>query len=237
MPNETESHHLDALLARSAPPAAGADADLTDAMTSVIAQARTAAPRRGRLRWTKRTVVVAVGSAVVLTGGALVGNATGALRSQAWMFGNSAALDNASIVEWQVVNPDGLTCVEEIVAIGMSDEDFAAAVEILRHPDALVAFDAGKTRNYFLSREEWPGVDKDKVIDQAYAAVENMDVDAGRGTIREEDLGLWSGTVSDEVFSNVEGRLVLFTLEDMLAAQGIDTEHKFTPDTACVVAP
>jgi len=237
MTHHTEPNHLDDLLARSAPPSAGADADLTDAVASVIAQARTAAPRRGRFHWTKRSLVVAVGSAVVLTGGALVGNATGALRSQAWMGWNPEVLDNASIVKWQVVNPDGKTCVDEIVAIGMSDKDFATAVEILRHPDALIQFDAGKTRDYFLSREEWPGVDKDKVIDQAYAAVEHMDVDTGQGTIREEDLGYWSGSTSDEVFFRVETRLVLFTLEDMLAAQGIDTEHKFTPDTACVVTP
>lgn len=236
MTHHTQPDHLDALLARSAPPAATADADLTGAVASVIAQACTAAPRRGHLRWTKRSVVVEVGSAVVLTGGALVGNATGALRSPAWLHWNPEILDSASIVEWQVETPDGTTCVEEIVAIDMSDEDFAAAVEILRHPDALIEFDAGKTRDYFLSREEWPGVDKEKVIDLAYASVENMNVDAGRGTIREEDLGDWTGSVSGEVFGHVETRLVLFTLEDMLAAQGIDAQHKFTPDIACVVA-
>ncbi len=224
---------LDALLARSAPPTSAPGAKLDAAIDAVVAQTRAPARLR-RFRWSRRSVVLtAIGATVVVTGGALAATA----GAGAWMPWAPGMVTDRTTMEWQVTWPDGTLCVNRLTATHMSDADVAAAVQILRDPHVMVTEDGGKVRQLFLTDFALPDVDMEGVLDRVYDSVEHLDIDAGRGDLKEEDLGSMPPSAEDDVFKFSHMRLVEDSLVALLAKQGIDAHNNFTPDTACVVAP
>ncbi len=91
--------------------------------------------------------------------------------------------------------PDGTLCVNRLTAPDLSVEDTAAALQTLRDPQALIDEDDGAMRLLLLPVFAVPNVDMQSILDHAYESVEVMDVVAGRGDIREGDLGSVSKTL------------------------------------------
>jgi len=229
---------LDDLLASAAPPAAAHTPDTDAALAAMVTDARRTISLERKRRLTRR----AVGSVAVL---ALVGAGTAAAagvlprdsehNGPGWV----GTPETFNVFEWTSTHPVGQVCVEHLAGRGLTDAEVAAIESTLSHPAALLAKDGGAVRNEFLDRG-WAtdSAEDTAAMDAAYAEVAKLDLAAGRGALRDDQLaGDYMNDRYDEVFANVYWRLIL----DGIGAGPHNFDEQtpgmksLSPDTACEI--
>jgi hypothetical protein len=150
MTHDTDSSHLDDLLASAAPRGGGPTPEGDRVLAAAINEAR---PRLAKWRRRPaRTALIAGATALVLTGGGLAAAATIHARS-GWLPWSSLTVDaskHATIIEWPVALPDGTQCVNRLTGFDLGDADVATIRDTLADPSAILAGDNGAVRTEFL---------------------------------------------------------------------------------------
>jgi len=230
---------LDDLLAAASPPMSTLTPDAEAVLADMVAEARVAAARERRGKLARRVLggaavvaLMAVGTAAAA--GVLQGND---VRNGPGWAGNP---ETFTVFEWVATHPLDQTCVEHLAGAGLTDAEVAAITATLSDPAALLAKDDGAVREEFLDRGWATDSAQDTAaIDAAYAEVAKLDLDAGRGTLTDDQLtgGIMTNRY-DELFANVYWRLIL----DGIGAgphgyheQSIGMQN-LNPDTACEVS-
>jgi hypothetical protein len=240
MPNDTDPHHLDALLASAAPRGGGPTPEGDRVLAAAISEARPSLAKWRRRP--ARTALIAGATALVLTGGGFAAAATIQARSgpQPWGSLTVEASKDATIFEWPVALPDGTQCVERLTGFGLSDAVAATIRATLDDPSAILAGDNGAVRAEFLGYLDsgtfsWSGdrASFEAVVDAGYAAVARMDASSGRGAVADTELSVLPGSETNQLFDNTEMRLVL----DGLKRAGVNPYETLEPETACKVSP